>query len=432
MIPIYYLVSVKWQNYLILYANILFLYYSDTKSLALCLISILFQFYIYKKILQNQCAKVAQRKWLIFGVVTQFAVLIFFKVISSPLNPLPFGVSYYSLMLTAFLLETYWNRQSVHLKFTEFITTASFFPIVMMGPLERIGRFGQQFLTQRELSPVNFKLGLYSVALGIFKITAISNILLSIIDHELPGSQNIQGLGLVLYCFFSFVKVYTNFSGYIDIIQGISQFLGFKISANFNQPYLARNIPDIWHRWHISLTLWLRDFVYLPILLKTKNMYLSSLAVICSVGIWHGLGPEYANWIIYWICLFALYTAFIRLQTKSFIFAFFKIKSVSTFLTLVAVSLSTLCFMIPYQGIINLIVRLFSINADNFNSFARGCELSNLKWVFLIISLCVTVLFESPRFRNNLILYKSKILFLIFLCAFLGEIKSSSFLYLHL
>lgn len=429
-VSIYYLVNLRWQNILILAGNFLFLATSDLKSAALCIGSVFFQYLIYSKIIENRNSKSTKLKWTLFGVTAQFSLLAFFKLNVLGDQALPLGISYYSLMLVALVAETYWGRHSHVLNFSDFVRTATFFPMLFMGPIERLARLNQQFQTQRKFTAANIQSGFYDTFLGLFKITAISNILMAVVDHEKNSTHSINGLGLIIYCFLCFIKIYANFSGYINVVQGISSFLGFKLTTNFNQPYLANNIADIWKRWHISLTLWLRDFIYLPILLKTKNFYFGSAAVIFCVGTWHGLSVDYLYWSIYWSVLFWVFSIFSTIKSNNLFVQLFKLNWVAICLTLLATSMSTLCFMIPYHGYTKLMERLIKFDSNNINSLLLSANLSTHKWIFLCIAICAAFIYDQNSYKNKHI--HIKILFLIFLCGLLGEIKSNAFLYLSL
>lgn len=359
------------------------------------------------------------KRILLVCIWFQVSLLFYYKIHG---NILPIGLSYYSFGIIAFLLELYWKRSELKLNLLDYYNTISFFPLLFMGPIQRVSQFSSQLKHKREFKLENMENGFLFCLMGGFKILAIANPLTDIIFHNKPLALNIYGLGLILYCFLSFFKLYAEFSGFIDIATGVSHFLGFKIPINFNRPYLATGPLDLWKRWHISLTLWLRDFIFLPIVLKTKNIPLATIVVIFLVSLWHGFKLEYFYWAIYWTFFNLLAFVFNKkkVQVKKF---------VSVGLMFFITTLNILCFILPYSGFFNLLKNLMRLDFSSINSLLLNKDAIGTNFYSIVISIFLMIVFEMPimkRFNSPI-----KMALLIFFIALFGYARSYTFMYLN-
>ena len=422
---VYYFLPRQSQNWLLVVTNIIFLYSTGWKSLVVYLLSASLGYLTYLKLTNPQSShkKLILRYFLIF----QVGILFFFKLVVSVRGELPLGVSYYSMAIIAFVLEVYWRRTEVSLDLCEFLVSSGFFPILGMGPIERFSKFSGQLKSKRNLNWDSIQSGFYHVAMGVFKITCISNVLDASINQQ-EVLHKMYGLGLVIYCFLSFMQLYSQFSGYTDIATGISLFFGLKIGKNFDQPYFSSGIADIWRRWHISLATWLRDFVFLPIVLKTKNINLSMLVVFGLVGLWHGVYLVNLYWVIYWVGVYLCYLAFKKLHIKNLNFP--GQNYLVVVLTVLVISLSTLSFIIPITGFIDLMSRIFPFNPASIWSFIDYSRLTYLKLFFVGLSLIFMMSIETASKKNFSYLLNLKTLSLIFLIGLFGKFVSQVFWYL--
>lgn len=425
---IYYFLSFKFQNILLGLANILFIASWGSSSLITLLISMTLSYFVYLKIINERLDNKTKKRLTYSFVALQIIALIYVKF---AFTKLPLGISYYTFTIIAFLLEVLWKRTSTRLTPIEYLISVSYFPIIMMGPIERLSKFSLQLRAKRVFSESNFKDGLYSIALGLFKLTAITNPLEILIDHSKNLALDIYGFGLIIYCFLAFMKLYAEFSGFINVVTGLSLFLGFQITKNFDQPYFATSVSDIWKRWHKSLTFWLRDFVFVPLVLKSKNIAFSSIAILFLVGAWHGLIIDFFYWSLYWILFYILYLFFIKIRMTHKSISFIHWKPIKVALTFTITCLSTLSFMIPYSGLSSLLLRLVRLSGLSFFHFYNAIKLMNINLIFIITAIMIMVFFESYD-KNNISKNRSiKIVLLFFLIALLGEFKLHSLLYLR-
>lgn len=216
------------------------------------------------------------------------------------------GVSFVSFMGLSLIIDIRRKVVSKAPRLRDVIRYFTFFPYLLTGPIERFSTMEAQFGGRRNFELLPQTSGLFLIALGVFKKFVIADALDPMAgdsDHQLV---QLLGAEVPLFLLLSFIQIYCNFSGIIDLVRGYSRLLGFEVSENFRQPYLAENVPDIWRRWNITLVSWLRDYVYTPLALKTKNLYLAAFAVMLLIGFWHKISLNYFYWAIYWTFLYGI------------------------------------------------------------------------------------------------------------------------------
>lgn len=179
-----------------------------------------------------------------------------------------------------------------------------FFPIIPVGPIERWRNLGSQLFSGRPFAKEIFLSGLLLIAFGIFKKLVIADRLSDLAVDSSKTFLHYSNVDMWFYMGLCLVQIYCDFSGVIDIARGVSRLFGIEVMDNFDRPYLAESVQDIWRRWHISLVSWLRDNVYNPIALRTRSVVAASGAVLLSVGLWHGVKWQMVVWALYWLALF--------------------------------------------------------------------------------------------------------------------------------
>ena len=212
---------------------------------------------------------------------------------------LPVGVSFYTFMAISYVVDTYrGDFEPVTLE--KFATYLSFFPHLVAGPIVRAGELIPQFDTPRDPGTVDTSRAFYLIATGLFKKVVIANYLAGAIVDDVfgaPGQHSSLEILIAIYAYA--VQIYADFSGYTDIAIGIALLLGFKFPQNFDSPYAAVSIQDFWRRWHMTLSRWLRDYVYIPLggnrgsrLFTYRNLMLTMLLG----GLWHGAAWTFVVW----------------------------------------------------------------------------------------------------------------------------------------
>lgn len=207
---------------------------------------------------------------------------------------LPVGISFHTFQCLSYNLDLYHGRIQVERNFRRFALYVSFFPLLVAGPIERAGRLIPQFSVVQRLSILNMTSGLRLILWGMFKKVVIADRLAEYVNQIYLTPAAHAGSTLALATVFFTFQIYCDFSGYTDIAIGSARILGFELMENFRLPYLAKSISEFWQRWHISLSTWFRDYVYIPMggsRVTTMFWARNILATFLLSGLWHG-----ANW----------------------------------------------------------------------------------------------------------------------------------------
>jgi len=213
---------------------------------------------------------------------------------------LPVGLSFYIFKAISYLIDVYQKKISSEKSLLDFCLYISFFPQLLSGPIARADQFLPQLKDGGSKSIYDLNGHIYSILIGLFKKLVISSWLVSIItDSVFSVPQSYSSLEVFLAIIAYTIVIYCDFSGYSDIATGIAGFLGFESPKNFDQPYLALNIQEFWRKWHISLSNWFRDYVYIPLGGNRSaewRKYFNIFLVMVVSGLWHGAGYTFLFW----------------------------------------------------------------------------------------------------------------------------------------
>ncbi len=317
--------SPRWQNLLILAASYVFYGWWDWHFLGLIVISTIVDYGIGIS-LSSARKKITRRLLLLTSLFTNLGLLGFFKYwnffidswitawasIGIEMHPatvqiiLPVGISFYTFQTLSYTIDVYRKRIEPSRDLISFAAFVAFFPQLVAGPIERASNLLPQFLQPRSFSYADSTEGLRQILWGMFKKVVIADQLAVHVDFIFQNYQSQPSLTLLLGTVFFAFQIYCDFSGYSDIAIGTARLFGFRLMTNFRYPYFARDIGEFWRRWHISLSTWFRDYVYIPLggsrggkLLTLRNV----ITVFVISGLWHG-----ANWtFVAWGLLHALY-----------------------------------------------------------------------------------------------------------------------------
>ena len=208
---------------------------------------------------------------------------------------LPVGLSFYTFQTMSYTIDVYKDRIPASKNILNFLCYVSFFPQLVAGPIEKAGDLLPQFSTKRKFNLEDTKEGLRQILWGLFKKMVIADNAARIVTLVFAQPESHGSLSLVFGSLMFFFQIYGDFSGYSDIAIGSARLFGFKLTKNFNIPYLARSSTEFWQRWHITLTRWFNDYVYFPIIQKNiRSDSRRNFAIIVTfllIGLWHG-----ANW----------------------------------------------------------------------------------------------------------------------------------------
>lgn len=213
---------------------------------------------------------------------------------------LPVGISFYIFQAISYLVDLYRRETSVSNKFLDFAFYLSFFPQLVAGPIVRANEFMPQIAQPYNVSQAEFSRGLYLILNGLVKKICIADYLsVNFVDRIFDMPQSYSGLEHLLGIYGYTLQIYCDFSGYTDIAIGIALWMGYRLPLNFRSPYKANNITDFWRRWHLSLSRWLRDYLYIPLGGNRKGklrQYLNLFITMFLGGLWHGAHLRFILW----------------------------------------------------------------------------------------------------------------------------------------
>ena len=206
---------------------------------------------------------------------------------------LPVGISFYTFETISYVLDIYYERRDPEKKFFTYALYISFFPKLLAGPIEKSTNLLVQLNSETKFNYERVVEGLRRMLWGFFKKIVIADRLSSLIDPVYSHPSNFSGMYVLIICYLFAFQIYCDFSGYTDIAIGASKILGYDIVENFNFPFLSKNVGEFWRRWHLSLSNWLKDYLFTPIVFKRKgwNNYALVYATFITFilcGLWHG------------------------------------------------------------------------------------------------------------------------------------------------
>lgn len=217
---------------------------------------------------------------------------------------LPVGISFYTFQALSYTIDVYRKRLEPVRSFPDFALFVSFFPQLVAGPIERATHLLPQIANPRQMTAAKVRSGCWLILLGIYKKVFVADQLGRHVGDLMGPSESYVGGDVILGCALFSLQIYADFSGYTDVARGTGRLLGVELIQNFRAPYFARNIQEFWNRWHISLTTWIKEYMFYPMALSRRwNRILSpgamSLVVMVVIGFWHGASWNYLLWGVY-------------------------------------------------------------------------------------------------------------------------------------
>jgi D-alanyl-lipoteichoic acid acyltransferase DltB (MBOAT superfamily) len=254
--------------------------------------------------------------------VESFSAL--FRVVGIEWHPLmlqmmlPVGISFFTFQALSYTFDVYFKKMQPTRNVVEFFTFIAFFPQLVAGPIERASNLLPQFQRARRFDPEVASHGICLMIYGLFKKMVVADTLSVYVDQTFNNCAFFNSsLTCILAAFFFSIQIYCDFSGYSDIARGVARLFGFELMVNFNRPYLATSFTDFWRRWHISLSTWFKDYVYIPLggnRVGTGKVLRNLWVVFLLSGLWHG-----ASWtFVAWGALHAAFQSIAILKNKLF------------------------------------------------------------------------------------------------------------------
>lgn len=318
VVIIYYLLPHKYRWTLLLAASYYFYMCWKAEYLILILASTGIDYWASLRMSRHRSKK-KRKKYLILSLFTNLGILFLFKYfnffnesVTAVLEQfdifresrtfnllLPVGISFYTFQTLSYTIEVYMGKQKVERHLGIFATYVAFFPQLVAGPIERFYNLGPQFKTRQILTYKNLANGLRLILYGLFIKMVIADNISVYVDQVYADPLDYNSWSVITALFFYSFQIYSDFYGYSLVAIGSALLLGIKIMDNFKTPYMAKNIAEFWSRWHISLSTWFRDYVYIPMggnRVKISRFALNILVVFMVSGLWHGANWTFVIW----------------------------------------------------------------------------------------------------------------------------------------
>lgn len=318
VVAVYYLIPHRYRWLLLLAASYYFYMSWKAEYAVLIAASTLIDYGVALQI--SRTTEQSRRKqWLLLSLVSNLGILFGFKYLNFfsesfrvALNQfdifynvpafdllLPVGISFYTFQSLSYSIDIYRGHKEAERHLGIFALYVAFFPQLVAGPIERSTRLLPQFYQKHTFDYNNVTSGLKLMAWGFFKKLVIADRLAIVVDSVYDNPSEFTGLTLIMAAYFFTFQIYCDFSGYSDIAIGAARVLGFDLMRNFRQPHFARSVSDFWSRWHISLSTWFRDYVYIPLggnRAGKWRWYFNLMIVFLLSGLWHGANWTYLAW----------------------------------------------------------------------------------------------------------------------------------------
>lgn len=323
---LYYIAPRKIRNLVLLLFSLLFYAWGEPKYVFLMLFSITMDFFMGQMVAKSKARnnRKAAKRFLTISIVVNLSILAFFKYadfiigtinnvagLSLPMLsiPLPIGISFFTFQTMSYVIDVYKGATKVQKNWVNYGTYVSMFPQLIAGPIVQYKTIAEQ-MEHRKENASDFAEGIHRFLLGMGKKVLLANTIGLLCDAvmalEITQVPVLTAwLGAIAYTF----QIYFDFSGYSDMAIGLGKMFGFHFLENFNYPYISRSITEFWRRWHISLSSWFKEYVYIPlggnrrgVLLQARNI----LVVWMLTGIWHGASWNYVLWGVYYGILLML------------------------------------------------------------------------------------------------------------------------------
>ena len=317
--------NLKLQNFIIVLASYVFYGWWDWRFLSLIIFSTIIDYSVGLRF--SNTTKPSERKFLLMiSLAINLGLLGFFKYFNffiesfnaafasagihtnmSSLNIiLPVGISFYTFQTMSYTIDIYRNKIEPTKNILAFMAFVSFFPQLVAGPIERASHLLPQFLKNRKFDYKQASSGIKLIVWGFFKKVVIADNAAQLVNEIFENYPNESYISLIIGTILFAFQIYCDFSGYSDIAIGLGRILGFDLMYNFKFPYFSSNIREFWNRWHISLSSWFRDYIYIPLGGNKVSQYrvlFNTFCVFVLSGFWHG-----ANWtFVFWGFLHALF-----------------------------------------------------------------------------------------------------------------------------
>ena len=453
VVIIYYLIQNKYRSYHLLISSYIFYSFWNPFYLVLIIFSTFIDYlcaiYIEKSTGLNR------RLFLILSITSNLTLLFIFKYYNFFIDSLnywlnvdksqcfvyhnfllPVGISFYTFQTLSYSVDVF-RGQKAEKRFCNFALYVTFFPQLIAGPIERSKHLLSQFSTHIKFSNVDISIGVKKIIFGLFKKLVVADRLAIYVDAVYTNPGNCNSSTILLATFFFAFQIYCDFSAYSDIAVGSARLLGIKLIENFMRPYFSGSLNDFWRRWHISLSTWFRDYVYIP-LGGNRNgqfkLFRNILIVFILSGIWHGANSTFLLWgLFHGIGL--VISATVLTNFNNYLCKYrglFLYKCITILITFIFVNISWIIFRSNTLDDCMLIVTKLT----NFKFILPKIEMNCIYGLFAIFML-LAIEFIKEFYSRRFIYFSNKYFiinhlyygFLLMLILLVGVFDGSQFIY---
>ena len=325
---LYYTLPPKYRKAILLLSSCIFIGYYHIAFLIIALLISLATFFLGKWVGQSKHEKDTKRIYIsgLCFLITGWLAFRYANLLPGVHWLFPLGISFYTFQALSYLTEIYWKEEEPEENLADFMIYMLFFMKFLSGPIERARDMLPQLKSGKPVAYPSIVYGMKLIVVGLIKKLILADYISPYIDGIFNSIHTASGIQLLMACLLYPVELYGDFSGYTDIALGGACILGFKLSPNFNRPFIAQTTAEFWRRWHMSLSFWVRDYLYLPLSSGMRRwgqwgVFLSLSLTFAGLGAWHGAGW---NYIIYGliqglIIFYEMKTAMIRNKIKNWI-----------------------------------------------------------------------------------------------------------------
>ncbi|MBX9085222.1 MBOAT family protein [Bacteroides cellulosilyticus] len=325
---LYYTLPPKYRKAILLLSSCIFIGYYHIAFLIIALLISLATFFLGKWVGQSKHEKDTKRIYIsgLCFLITGWLAFRYANLLPGVHWLFPLGISFYTFQALSYLTEIYWKEEEPEENLADFMIYMLFFMKFLSGPIERARDMLPQLKSGKPVAYPSIVYGMKLIVVGLIKKLILADYISPYIDGIFNSIHTASGIQLLMACLLYPVELYGDFSGYTDIALGGACMLGFKLSPNFNRPFIAQTTAEFWRRWHMSLSFWVKDYLYLPLSSGMRRwgqwgVFLSLSLTFAGLGAWHGAGW---NYIIYGliqglIIFYEMKTAMIRNKIKNWI-----------------------------------------------------------------------------------------------------------------
>lgn len=300
---LYYTLPPKYRKAILLLSSCIFIGYYHIAFLIIALLISLATFFLGKWVGQSKHEKDTKRIYIsgLCFLITGWLAFRYANLLPGVHWLFPLGISFYTFQALSYLTEIYWKEEEPEENLADFMIYMLFFMKFLSGPIERARDMLPQLKSGKPVAYPSIVYGMKLIVVGLIKKLILADYISPYIDGIFNSIHTASGVQLLMACLLYPVELYGDFSGYTDIALGGACMLGFKLSPNFNRPFIAQTTAEFWRRWHMSLSFWVRDYLYLPLSSGMRRwgqwgVFLSLSLTFAGLGAWHGAGW---NYIIY-------------------------------------------------------------------------------------------------------------------------------------